>query len=124
MTANNMQNGRLPQTRMIETQRERRGHDFYPSAELAAKIPRIYETDGQADQAVVHLHYFVGNCDWYITEVDPTGEAYGWADIGMGGEFGYVWLPELESLLVHGWAVVERDCYWTPVPLAQAIEHS
>ena len=36
-----------------------------------ATMPKSYETDGQGDAAVAHLHYFAGgSANWYITEKD------------------------------------------------------
>ncbi len=33
--------------------------------------PRILETDGAGEAAIAYVHYFVGGCDWLITEYDP-----------------------------------------------------
>jgi hypothetical protein len=46
---------------MNEPHRARRGHDFWPPAEVVAAIPALYVTDevGERDK-IVHLHYFVG----------------------------------------------------------------
>lgn len=84
-------------------------------AAYIAAMPKTYEQDGAGDAAVVHLHYFVGGCDWYITEKDSEAEqlqAFGWADLGYGGELGYIWLAEITA------AGAELDLYWTPRPLA------
>jgi len=97
----------------------KRGHKFYPSN--TDGIPAIMETDGiPLAEKIVHLHYFVGGADWFITELDPaTGEAFGWAEIvSGGGEWGYVSLPELATLTV-GPLVVERDLHWSPKPCGE-----
>lgn len=96
--------------------------------DLAARIqamPKTYEQQDKGAQAIVYLHYFYGNCDWYITEkdmgtADEPGQhqAYGWADIGYGGEYGYTSIVELQT--IRG---VELDLYWTPKPLAEVIHH-
>jgi hypothetical protein len=82
-------------------------------------MPKTYETDGQGENAIVHLHYFSGGGDWYITEKDSdpdqTGQvqAFGLADpFGDGGELGYISILELRR------AGVELDLHWTPQPLA------
>lgn len=68
-------------------------------AEVVETMPVTYQTDGQGDQAVVHLHYFTGGADWYITERDCETEqlqAFGLADLyGDGGELGYISVVEL-----------------------------
>lgn len=107
----------------LETLRRRRGHNFFPPKSIAKKIPAIGTTDGQGDSALVHLHYFVGSADWFITELNPeTGVAFGWAEIlPGGGELGYVSLPELESVLAKGMWPVERDLYWDVRPLREVL---
>jgi len=84
-------------------------------------MPKTYEQDGQGDQAVVHLHYFLGNMDWWITEKDKGDgsedqeqhQAFGLADLGHGGELGYISVAEL---IENG---VELDLNWTPKTLEQ-----
>lgn len=105
---------KLPQT---ETQRLRRGHDFYPPAD--ATVPRLYETEGQPfAEKVLHLHYFAGGCDWWLAEYDPSeGLGFGYACLGDpdNAEWGYVSLPELEGVNLHdGLVIVERDLHWSP----------
>jgi hypothetical protein len=88
-------------------------------SELSATIeamPKTYDQDGLGDNAVAHLHYFVGGCDWYITEKDMEFEqlqAFGLADLGYGPELGYIWLGEITSC--HA----EIDMYWTPKTLRE-----
>lgn len=101
---------------------EERQHFFDLAVDYAERIkamPSTYETDGQGDAAIVHLHYFKGACDWWITEKDsdPDGEgqiqAFGLASLGYGAELGYISIKELIE------AGVELDLYWTPTPLAE-----
>ena len=72
-------------------------------ADTVATMPETYGQDGKGDQATVHLHYFVGSCDWYITErdSDPDGQgqvqAFGLADLGYGSELGYISIKEILS---------------------------
>lgn len=74
-------------------------------------MPRIYEQDGKGDEAIVSLHYFRGDMDWWITERDTSvvqHQCFGLADLGMGcAELGYISLLELFSV------GAELDCYWT-----------
>ena len=37
-------------------------------------MAKTYETDGQGDEALVVLHYFMGGSDWYIVERDKEEE--------------------------------------------------
>jgi hypothetical protein len=112
----------------------RRGHRFQPPKAELAKIPRLYATE-QVDTAdqIVHLHYFVGACDWYITEIDPeTFQAFGFANLGDDrcAEWGYIDLIELAVSTVataigpNGATFrqpVERDLYFDPKPFGEVI---
>lgn len=93
---------------------------------IIENMPKSYETDGQGDAAVAHLHYFKGVSDFYITEKDagsPKDEtpgqqlqAYGLADLGPGhgeAEKGYI---SIQELIDNG---VELDLHWTPKTLAE-----
>mgnify|MGYP001579538540 CR=1 FL=1 len=89
--------------------------------ELAALIhsmPKVYEQDGLGDKAVAYLHYFTGQCDWYITEKDSEPEqlqAFGYANLGddQNAELGYISIVEL---MENG---VELDLHFTPRTLAE-----
>ena len=90
---------------------------------LIEGMPKTYEQDGLGMQAIAHLHYFTGSCDWYIAEKDvetpdESGQhqAFGWADLGYGGELGYISITEL---IANG---AELDLYFTPKPLAVLVE--
>jgi hypothetical protein len=61
-----------PATRPADTQRIRRGHDFYPPDQQAAAIPGLYVTEDTPVAAKLHLHYFAAACDWWIAEYDPA----------------------------------------------------
>src|SRR5260370_39513637 len=73
-------------------------------AGIVSTMPKTYEQDGLGDNAIAHLHYFRGSCDWYITEKDcePDGQhqAYGLADLGYGGETSYTSIVTL--IEAHG----------------------
>jgi len=88
--------------------------------ELADRIksmPKTYEQDGKGDKAVVHLHYFLNDMNWYITERDMEDEqiqAFGYCDLGMGyPELGYVSIEEITE------AGAELDLYWTEKTLGE-----
>ena len=98
-----------------ERNRARRGHEFIPGS-LLAGIPGLYETENTplADKRL-HVHYFVGGCDWYVAELDhKTGLAFGHADLGMGfPERGYFDLVEMEQTNVQELFVIERELHFT-----------
>jgi len=86
-------------------------------AGVIAAMPKTYDQDGMGDSAVAHLHYFRGAADWYITEKDMEGkgtqQAFGLADLGYGGELGYISIDELIS------AGVELDFHFAPKTVGQ-----
>lgn len=88
------------------------------------ETPALYAQDGKGDEATVHHHYFIGGCDWLVTEYDPAEDmAFGWACTGdrQGAELGYVSLAEMEKVRVNGIFTVDHDDHWTPVSLREAI---
>lgn len=87
-------------------------------ADIIGTMPMTYETDGQYDQAVAQLHYFIGGCDWYITERDVEPEqlqAFGKADLGYGAELGYISIVELLEVGAL------LDLHWQPKKLAEIL---
>ena len=112
------------QALLTGAQGEEKQFFFDKVAELAQTIttmPKTYEQDGKGDQAIAYLHYFnAGNQDWYITEKDMgtpeepgQHQAFGLADLGYGGELGYISIVELVK------AGVELDLYFKPRTLAE-----
>jgi len=86
-------------------------------------MPQTGETDGQGDKAVAHLHYFMGQFDFWITERDigdgtadlRQHQAFGFVNLGDpdNAELGYISLPELFA------SKVELDLYWVPKTLGE-----
>lgn len=90
---------------------------FRELEKIIASMPVTYGQDGLGEGAVVHLHYFYGGCDWWITEKDVDGgidQAFGLVDLGHGPELGYISIRELVSM-----AGVNVDLHWEPQTLAQ-----
>ena len=113
--------------RPVETQRQRRGHDFYPPAEEMASWPGLYATDGDGPigDKPIQAHYFQGSMDWYIAEYDPKENlAFGYADLGMGsGEWGYIPLGDVEELRGQLGLPIERDLDFKPgTPAKECID--
>ena len=89
-------------------------------ASVIANMPKTYEQDGMDDKAIVSLHYFSPSADWYITEKDAETpdepgqhQAFGLADLGYGGELGYISIVEL---IRHS---VELDLHFAPVTIGE-----
>jgi Protein of unknown function (DUF2958) len=82
-----------------------------------ATMPVTYEQGPLGDEAVVHLHYFLNDCDWWITELDledQVSQAFGLVQLnGYEPELGYISITELVSL------GVELDVHWHKQTLSQ-----
>ena len=89
--------------------------------DLIANMAKTYEQESKGDNATIYLHYFIGNCNWYITEKDSEEEqlqAFGIADLGYGPEYGYISIQEL--LENH----VELDFHYSPRTVAEQLARS
>ena len=85
-------------------------------AEVIKTMPKTMEQDGQGDDALAYLHYFIGSCDWYIIEKDMLKEqyqAFGLADLGYGSELGYIPITELMA------NNVELDLHFEPQSIGE-----
>ena len=100
------------------------------------QTPKLYETEGQGDNAVVQSHYFVPGTgvDWYVIEYDVESDiCFCWTEIIPGfGEFGYTYMKEMEDLdldvpLVSASETkmlkvkIERDKHWTPQAIGEVL---
>jgi len=110
-----------------------------PTLTRPTAAPPVYSQDGKGLDAIVHAHYFIGGCDWLVTEYDPGDDlAFGWACLNgdrQNAELGYVSLAELEELRARlilqsgekqvriGDSTVELDADWPDgLSITQAIE--
>lgn len=98
-----------------------------PNKQRLAKLPGLYETEKiPLKDKLIHLHFFIGGCDWYIAEYDGQDLFWGFAilnqDLEMA-EWGYISLKELKKIKV-GWLEVdcEKEEIWT-VKKASEIEN-
>ena len=81
-------------------------------------MPVSYQTDGQGNNAIAHLHYFSAGSDWYITEKDMDGDtpqAFGLAKLYSmeDAELGYI---SIEELIQNE---VELDLHWKPITIGE-----
>jgi len=83
-----------------------------PTKERLAKIPKLYECeDVPVQDKVIHLHFFIGGCDWFISETDREDMMFGFCILNgdlQNAEWGYVSLSELRPIKSRGW--LEIDC--------------
>jgi hypothetical protein len=102
--------------------------------ELKKKLPPLYATDGQGNEAVVVAKFFTpdANWTWFVTEGSPVDEDgmmdtdlpkvdwifFGLVD-GLEVELGNFSLSELQEVRGRLGLPVERDLYWEPKTLAQ-----
>lgn len=89
-----------------------------PTEEALAALPRLYATEGTPNrEKVIHMHFFLGNCDWYAAEYDPDQRIFfGFAVLNGDdrmAEWGYFSLDELRKLR-DGPFEVDRDLWWQP----------
>lgn len=87
-----------------------------PTLEELAKLPRLYDTERTpVEDKLIHMHFFIGGCDWYIAEYDPLDRLFfGYAILNndlQNAEWGYTSYDELRELNVRG-IEVDRDLYW------------
>lgn len=88
-----------------------------PTDKQLSKIPAFYTTEHiPLKEKMIHMHFFLGGCDWYAAEYDPKKQLFfGFAvlnnDYDMA-EWGYFSLKELCELRVK-FLEVDRDLYFT-----------
>lgn len=89
-----------------------------PTEDELGTLPRMYATDSVLPQdTIVHMHFFVGGCDWYAVEYDAEKRSFfGFAILHgdlQNAEWGYFNLDEPRRLKL-GPFEVERDLYCEP----------
>ena len=94
-----------------------------PTVKQLSKIPRLYETEKTSlSNKKIFIHFFLGNCDWYIAEYDGKDLFYGftilngWYDTA---EWGYISFQELKDLRVKPGFEVDREIDWKPVKASE-----
>ena len=93
-----------------------------PTQQQLDAIPRLYETEQiPIAEKLIHLHFFIGGCDWYITEFDGDDIFFGYAILHgdtVNAEWGYISFNELQNLKV---SFIEIDCdlHWKAKPVKE-----
>ena len=86
-----------------------------PSKNVLSKIPKLYETeDIDLKEKKIYLHFFIGNCDWYIAEYDGEDIFFGFAILNndlVNAEWGYISFSELDKIS-FSFCQVDNDISW------------
>ena len=65
-----------------------------PDSEQLDRIPKLYETENTPlEEKLIYLHFFIGGCDWYISEYDGGDLFFGFAILNSDyemAEWGYI----------------------------------
>lgn len=93
-----------------------------PTDEELEKLPRLYATETiPLDEKLIQMHFFLGGCDWYVTEYNPTDRLFfGYSILNdpVNAEWGYISYDELRSVRVHGFEV-DRELHWEPTAVME-----
>jgi hypothetical protein len=93
-----------------------------PSEELLKQVPRLQSTEQvPLREKVIHLHFFSGDCDWYVAEYDGDDLFFGYAVLNgdmPNSEWGYFTLSELKDISIYG-LEIDHDVYWKPTPAGE-----
>ena len=83
-----------------------------PNKIRLAEIPKLYETENTTlKDKLIHLHFFIAGCDWYMAEYDGEDLFWGFAILNNDyemAEWGYISFSELKALKLNRW--LEVDC--------------
>ena len=83
-----------------------------PNKIRLAEIPKLYETENTTlKDKLIHLHFFIAGCDWYIAEYDGEDLFWGFAILNNDyemAEWGYISFSEMKALKLNSW--LEVDC--------------
>jgi hypothetical protein len=94
----------------------------------SAKLPTLEATaNNTIDQSIVKVKLFnpMGAGTWYITAYNPEDKmAFGFVNLGDAemAELGYISIEELETLRLPLGMKIERDLWFSPMPLKDVME--
>ena len=97
-----------------------------PTEKQLSKMPAFYSTESiSLKEKVIHMHFFIGGCDWYATEYSSEEQTFfGFAILNNDyemAEWGYFSLKELSEIKVE-FLEIDRDLHFTPAK-AEDIEN-
>ena len=87
-----------------------------PTQEQLKKLPALYQTENiPLKDKLIHLHFFIGGCDWYVAEYDGEDLFWGYAilnnDFEMA-EWGYISFQELKDLKIPPGFEIDCERDW------------
>ena len=90
-----------------------------PTEEELSKIPPFYATENiDCPDKIIHMHFFIGSSDWYVSEFDSENQMFfGFAILNadlQNAEWGYFSLQELCEIKIGGFLEIDRDLHFTP----------
>ena len=87
---------------------------------IRERLPELYTTDGQGEEAVAQLKIFdpTGTWTWFATEFDGEDTFFGLV-IGHEAELGYFSLKELQGVRADFGLRLERDLHFEPKTLRE-----
>ncbi len=87
-----------------------------PTKPQLAKLPRLYQTeDIPLKDKQIHLHFFIGGCDWYVAEYDGEDLFWGYAILNSDfemAEWGYISFQELKELKIPPGFEIDCEKDW------------
>jgi len=88
-----------------------------PTVKQLSLIPPLYSQENvPIKNQVIHMHFFIGGNDWYITEFDGKDVMFGFAILNgdiFNAEWRCISLSELKSVKVKPFGLeVEREIHW------------
>jgi hypothetical protein len=88
-----------------------------PTKDQLAKLPKLYETEEiPLMDKLIHLHFFIGGCDWYIAEYDGEDLFWGYVDLNDPemAEWGYISFQELKEIRFQGGFEIDCEIFDSP----------
>ena len=88
-----------------------------PSPQELERLPRLYSSeDTSLEEKIIHMHFFLGGCDWYAAEYDPrVRNFFGYAILNddlQNAEWGEFSFDELREVRTRHGYEIDRDLYW------------
>ena len=86
-----------------------------PNKERLAGVPKLYETENiPLKDKLIHLHFFIGGCDWYISEYDGEDIFWGFAILNndfLNAEWGYISFSDLKDIKLNGGFEIDSETW-------------